>query len=154
MVLKESFMKFDNKSIKLSIAFTTLFAIAMIFLTVTIPWLVPFLCKIMERETLVSFMTVVAYLAVPAGWGAVILLYEILFNLKKKKVFVNENVKSLRILSWLCIYVGVVSAIAAFEYLGFLFVSIAAFFIGLIVRVVRNIIQEAIEIKAENDMTV
>ena len=147
-------MKSQNKSVYLSIAFTTLFALAMFFLTVTIPWLVPFLCRIMERETLVSFMTVVAYLSLPAGWGAVWLLYELLFNVKKKHIFIDENVKYLRILSKLCFYVGCISAVAMFQYLGFLFVSIAAFFIGLMVRVVRNIIQEAIEIKEENDMTV
>lgn len=147
-------MKSQNKSVYLSIAFTTLFALAMTFLTFSIPWLVPFLCRIMERETLVSFMTVVAYLSLPAGWGAVWLLYELLFNVKKKHIFIDENVKYLRILSKLCFYVGCVSAVAMFQYLGFLFVSIAAFFIGLMVRVVRNIIQEAIDIKEENDMTV
>lgn len=154
MVLRRIFMKSQNKSVYISIAFITLFALAMLFLTVTIPWLVPFLCRIMERETLVSFMTVVAYMSLPAGWGAVWLLYELLFNVKKKHIFIDENVKFLRILSKLCFYVGCVSAVAMFQYLGFLFVSIAAFFIGLMVRVVRNIIQEAIEIKEENDMTV
>lgn len=147
-------MKTDNKPIVLSIIFTTLFALAMTFLTFSIPWLVPFLCEIMEYENIVTFMTVIAYLAVPAGWWAVILLYKILFNVNNKKVFVNENVKFLNILSWLCFYVGVVSAIATSGYLGFLFVSISAFFIGLIIRIVRNIIQEAIKLKEENELTI
>lgn len=147
-------MKAESKSLTLSIIFTTVFALAMAFLTVSIPWLVPFLCKIMEYEGIEKFMTVIAYLSLPAGWGAVVLLYKILFNVKKKKVFVPENVKYLNILSWLCIYVGIVCAVAMFKYLGFLFVGISAFFIGLIVRIVRNIIEEAITIKEENDMTI
>ncbi len=147
-------MKTENKSITLSIAFTTLFALAMLFLTVTIPWLVPFLCEILKHEKDVTFMTVVAYLAVPAGWGAVILLYKILFNINNKRVFVNENVKFLNILSWLCFYVGIVSAVASSRYVAFVFVSISAFFIGLIIRIVRNIIEEAIKLKEENELTI
>lgn len=147
-------MKSANKSIVLSIAFTTLFALAMTFLTVSIPWLVPFLCEIMEYQGIEKPMMVVAYLSLPAGWGAVALFYKILFNVKKKNVFINDNVKYLNILSILCFYVGVVSSFAMFKFLGFLFVGISAFFIGLILRIIRNIIEEAIEIKQENDMTI
>lgn len=147
-------MKAESKSISLSIVFTTVFALAMAFLTVSIPWLVPFLCKIMEHVGIEKFMTVIAYLSLPAGWGAVVLLYKILFNVKKKKVFLTENVKYLNILSFLCIYVGLICAVAMFKYFGFLFVGISAFFIGLIIRIVRNIIEEAIQIKEENDMTI
>lgn len=147
-------MKTENKSITLSIAFTTLFALAMLFLTVSIPWLVPFLCEFLNHENDVTFMMVVAYLAVPAGWGAVILLYKILFNINNKRVFVNENVKFLNILSWLCFYVGIVSAVASSRYVAFVFVSISAFFIGLIIRIVRNIIEEAIKLKEENELTI
>lgn len=147
-------MKTDNKPIILSIIFTSLFALAMTFLTFSIPWLVPFLCEFLKHEKDVTFMTVVSYLAVPAGWGAVVLLYKILFNINNKKVFFKDNVKYLNILSWLCIYVGVVSAVATSRYIAFLFVSISAFFIGLIIRIVRNIIQEAISLKEENELTI
>ena len=147
-------MKAENKSIILSIFFTTLFTLAMVFLTFSIPWLVPFLCELLEHENDVAFMNVIAYLAVPMGWGAVILLYKILFNIKKKKVFVSENVKFLNVLSYLCFYVGVVCAVATVRYIPFVFVSISAFFIGLIIRIVRNIIEEAIKIKEENELTI
>lgn len=147
-------MKIENKSIILSLVFTSLFALAMIFLTFSIPWFVPFLCELLKHENDVTFMTVVAYLAVPAGWGAVILLYRILFNINNKRVFVNKNVKFLNILSWLCFYVGIVSAVASSRYVAFVFVSISAFFIGLIIRIVRNIIEEAIKLKEENELTI
>ncbi len=147
-------MKTENKSITLSIAFTTLFALAMLFLTVSIPWLVPFLCEFLNHENDVTFMMVVAYLAVPAGWGAVVLLYKILFNINNKKVFINDNVKFLNILSYLCLYVGIVSAVASSRYVAFVFVSISAFFIGFIIRIVRNIIEEAIKLKEENELTI
>ncbi|MPM58796.1 hypothetical protein SDC9_105629 [bioreactor metagenome] len=43
---------------------------------------------------------------------------------------------------------------AGYYYLLFYFVAIVAAFIGLILRVVKNVIDQAITIKAENDFTI
>lgn len=147
-------MKSKSKSLKLSILFTTFFAILLAFLTLTAPWSVAIICEYFHRARLTKFLILVTYLAVPAGWGAIILLYKILFNVNEKKVFVEENVKYLQILSWLCFYVGVLSAFSTAKFIAFAIVSLSALFIGLIVRVVRNIIHKAIQIKEENDMTI
>ncbi len=147
-------MKNKNRTLTLSLAFTTIFAIALVILTLGAPWIVEFLCKFFHRDYLTKFLTVVTYLAVPAGWGAIIILYKILINVDNGNVFEEENVKYLSILSWLCIYVGILSGFASPKFAMFIIVSISALFIGLIVRVVRNIISKAIEIKEENDMTV
>lgn len=147
-------MKHKNRSLKLSIAFTTFFAVLLALLSVSAPWSVAGICKIFRHEHLTDFLIFMTYLAIPAGWGAIALLYKILFNVRIKKVFVDENVKYLTTLSWLCFYVGIISIVGAINFVAFIIVSLAALFIGLIVRVVRNIIQEAIEIKEENDMTV
>ena len=147
-------MKSKSKSLKLSIAFTTFFAILLAFLTLTAPWSVKIICEYFHRARLTNFLIVVTYLAVPAGWGAILLLYKILFNVNKKIIFVKENVKYLQILSWLCFYVGVLSAISTVKFIAFAIVSLSALFIGLIVRVVRNIIHKAIQIKEENELTI
>ena len=147
-------MKRKNRTLTLSLAFTTIFAIALAILTLAAPWIVEFLCGFFHRDYLTKFLTVVTYLAVPAGWGAIIFLYKILLSVDKGNVFEEDNVKSLSILSWLCIYVGVLSGFASLRFMMFIIISISALFIGLIVRVVRNIISTAIEIKEENDMTV
>ena len=147
-------MKKRNRTLTLSLAFTTIFAIALAILTLGAPWVVEFLCEFFHRGFLTKFLTVVTYLAVPAGWGAIIILYKILLNVDKGNVFEEENVKSLSILSWLCIYVGVLSGFASLRFMMFIIVSISALFIGLIVRVVRNIISKAIEIKEDNDLTI
>ena len=147
-------MKSKSKSLKLSIAFTTFFAILLAFLTLTAPWSVEIICEYFHRARLSNFLIVVTYLAVPAGWGAILLLYKILFNVNKKIIFVKENVKYLQILSWLCFYVGVLSAISTVKFIAFAIVSLSALFIGLIVRVVRNIIHKAIQIKEENELTI
>ena len=94
------------------------------------------------------------YLAIPAGWGALVLLYKILFNVRDKKVFIDDNVKYLTTLSWLCFYVGIISIVGAINFVAFVLVSLAALFIGLIIRVVRNIIEEAILLKEDSDLTI
>lgn len=147
-------MKRKNRSLTLSIAFTTMFAIALTILTLFAPWIVEFLCVFFHRDHLIKFLTVVTYLAVPAGWGAIILLYKILINVERENVFDESNVKYLTTLSWLCIYVGMLSAFSSLRFIMFILVSISALFIGLIVRVVRNIIEEAISLKEDSDLTI
>ncbi len=143
-----------NRSLKLSIAFTTFFTILLSFLTFSAPWSVNIICKVFHHEHLTDFLLFMTYLAIPAGWGALIMLYKILFNVKNKKVFIDENVKVLTILSWLCFYVGIISMVGAFLFVAFVLVSLSALFIGLIVRVVRNIIEEAILLKEDSDLTI
>lgn len=147
-------MKSKSIALKLSIAFTTFFAILLAILTLSAPWSVPLICEYFHRAHLTNFLITVTYLAVPAGWGAILLLYKILFNVNKKIIFVKENVKYLQILSWLCFYVGVLSAVSTAKFIAFAIVSLSALFIGLIVRVVRNIIHKAIQIKEENELTI
>ena len=147
-------MQRKNRSLKLSIAFTTFFTISLAFLTVSAPWSVGIICKILKHEHLTDFLIFMTYLAIPAGWGALVLLYKILFNVREKKVFVDENVKYLTALSWLCFYVGIISIVGAINFVAFVLVSLAALFIGLIIRVVRNIIEEAILLKEDSDLTI
>lgn len=147
-------MKRKNRSLTFSLAFTTIFAIALSILTFGGPWVVEFICEEFHREYLVKFLTVITYLAVPAGWGAIIILFRILINVDKGEIFTESNSKLLTTLSRLCLYVGILCGVATLKFFVFSLISISAFFIGLIVRVVRNIINQASLIKEENDMTV
>lgn len=82
------------------------------------------------------------------------LLLRILFNVRKNVVFDRVNVKYCRYISWCCF------AVCAFFFaLGFFIpfsfvIAFAAGFIGLVVRVVKNLFNEAVDIKEENDLTV
>jgi len=146
--------KQHNAALKVSIGFTAVFALALAALTFTGPWTMKWLCEITNNQLIEKFIIGITYLAVPAGWGAIVILFKLLFNINKGIVFAQTNVKMLTVLSWLCLYVGFLSGFATRWYIPFIIVSVSAMFIGLIVRVVRNIISEAIEIKDENDLTV
>ncbi len=84
-----------------------------------------------------------------------ILLFMLLMRVKEGKVFTAESVSLIRGISWGCyIVAGVFCGLSVyFSFVG-LMVAFVAAFLGLCLRVVKNVIEEATEIKAENDMTV
>jgi len=86
---------------------------------------------------------------------ALLSLDKLLRNIRKDIVFDRVNVKCLRIISWCCF------AVAAASFCGWpsihivlIFVASAAAFFGLLMRVVKNVIDAACEIKDENDFTI
>ena len=109
---------------------------------------------------------------VPAGYAALVCLDKLLINVKKGMVFNEKNVKLLRASSWLCFFAALVGAITFIiifirmqHVLGFISASslltlailtltIGEAFMGLVVRVVKNVFEAAIEIKEENELTI
>lgn len=101
------------------------------------------------------------YAVVPAGYVALICLDKLLINVRKEIVFDVKNVKLLRIISWACIYAGCVGMLSFFIILAMKFMfetllilAIGELFMGLVVRVVKNVFEAAIKIKDENDLTI
>lgn len=103
------------------------------------------------------------YAIVPAGYVALICIDKLLINIKREIVFDNKNIKLLRIISWSCFYAAIVCIISfilisiTFNYgigIGLILLAAGAGFMGLVVRVVKNIFEAAIKIKDENDLTI
>ena len=81
-------------------------------------------------------------------------LIKLLFNIKKEEIFINQNVKYLRHISWCCFIVALITLIGGIFYIPFSFIAIAAAFIGLMLRIVKNVMQNAVELKTENELTI
>ena len=81
-------------------------------------------------------------------------LIRLLFNIKKQEIFINKNVTYLRMISWCCFAVSLITLIAGVFYIPYCFIAIASAFIGLMLRVVKNVMQNAVEIKNENELTI
>lgn len=102
-----------------------------------------------------------------------------MINIKKGIVFDNKNVSLLRIFSWLCFFVSLVTflfvavviirmyldtveivniiniSIFDWYYSALIFcVAVAELFVGVVVRVVKNVFEAAIKIKEENELTI
>ena len=86
--------------------------------------------------------------------GALLWLHKLLSNINDSRVFVDENVTLLRRISWCCFLAAGITLVASRFYLVFLLISVAAAFMGLILRVVKNVIQQAVILRTENELTI
>lgn len=98
---------------------------------------------------LVSFYALLAPASIALGY-----LYRLLLNIGRDEVFVDSNVKCLRRISWACYLAAAICMVSAFYYYPFAMAAAAACFMGLILRVVKNVFAEAVAIKEENDFTI
>ena len=86
--------------------------------------------------------------------GALYSLIKLLFNIRANNTFIPQNVKYLRVVSWCLIAVSILTFIGGLFYIPFFFVSAAAGFVGMLLRVVKNVMQSAVELKAEQELTI
>ncbi len=88
------------------------------------------------------------------GYITLYSLLKLLFNIRKEEIFISQNVKYLRCISWSCFAVALITLIGGIFYIPFSCITIAAAFVGLMLRVVKNVMQNAVEIKSENELTI
>ena len=95
-------------------------------------------------------------LSVSAAWGfgALYCLDRLLRNMARSQVFIPENVRYLRALSWCCFAVSALFFVFCFYYLLGVILAVLAAFAGLIVRVVKNVFKQAVDLQRDNDLTV
>ena len=99
-------------------------------------------------------MTVILYVTTVLGLAAAVSLYILLDGISKEQVFTAKNTRCLRVISRACLL-----AAAAFAVLGlwrFIFLAFAFLgaFLGIVMRVLKNVFAAAVELKEENDYTV
>ncbi len=83
-----------------------------------------------------------------------VLLWSLLSNIRRGEVFTEVNVRNLRLASWACFTIACIYLISMLYFLPFGVISLAVAFIALVIRIVKNIFAEAIEMKSELDLTV
>lgn len=88
------------------------------------------------------------------AWLLLWRLWRLLGNLRAGRVFTEENVKLLRGVSNCCVAGALICLLGSLCYLPFLIVALAAGFMALIVRVVKNVFRQALDMKSELDLTI
>jgi hypothetical protein len=81
-------------------------------------------------------------------------LHKMLSNIQQGLIFSVQNTASLRLVSWACFFAAIFLLIAAFKWPVLIFASGVIGFLGLFVRVIKNMLSEAIVLKEENDFTI
>ena len=145
-----------DRSLWLSKICIKLFTITMIVVAVFAPKIFSVLIEVRVAYlggTLPYFLISTYTACVPAVI-ALAGLWRLLDNIEKGDVFIDNNVQILRMLSWRCIFAGVICLFSSSYYLPFLIIAAAASFVGLLLRIVKNVFARAVEIKQDNDFTI
>lgn len=144
-----------DKSVRLSKCCVWLFMVIFVLICFFAPqifsWLISDTTN--SKAHLGCFLATVYTGAVPA-LIALLDLNKLLKNISCGEVFIDGNVTILRRLSWCCIAAGLICLVSMIYYPPFLVISGAAGFIGLILRVVKNVFAQAVLLKNENDYTI
>ena len=100
------------------------------------------------------YILIIGYLISGVGIVAGALLILLLRRVSNSLVFSQKSVAYVRAISWCAVLMGILFLLLWKYFTVALLIAFAGIFLGLCVRVVKNVIEEAAEIKAENDLTV
>ena len=158
-----------SKSATLSLICTRILIVAIIAIAAVLPFILPgilgggyygasteagILYSGISTETITA-LYICAYACFVSVLIALFSLDLLLRNIRKDMVFLQQNVKCLRIISWCCFAIAIIM-LCGWPFISYVlfFVAIAAAFFGMLMRVVKNVIDTACEIKDENDFTI
>ena len=133
-----------DRSILLSLGCVVVFALCLLALDICAYWLAGWFMGRRPAAFQAYFMASI-YLGSVFGWIFLCQLWRLLNNLRRGELFTAGNVKRMRAASWCCFAAAGLCLLSAAYYLPFVFVAVAAAFVGLIVRIVKNAFQQAME---------
>ena len=94
------------------------------------------------------------YLLMVSGALCCVALIAVLKRVQRELVFTEKTVALIRLLSWGCMLIGAICLGVVYYFHMAYLLTLAAGFLGLCLRVVKNVLETATEIKNENDLTV
>ena len=149
-------------SLTLSMAIAAVFFAVCIYGLIIMPKLVTMLIDLPDnignRAAITDqgrlIVLILAYVILLVVMTAVIMMFILLRRVYCGKVFTAQSVALIRGVSWCCFLLCLVFAVLGKYFQLSFVVALAAVFLGLSLRVVKNVIEEATEIKMENDLTV
>ena len=94
------------------------------------------------------------YACCPAGIAAIVSLLWLLHNIRRGEVFTQRNVKLLRLISWCFVFTALASVYATYLYFPCALILAAAGFLAVILRVVKNVMEQATIMREEQELTI
>lgn len=149
-------------SINISLVIAAVFMVACVFGAFIMPPLVEMLINLPDnignRGDITDFgrilVLVMAYVMLSILMLADGLMIALLTRVRKGLVFSSKSIACIRGISWCCFMISVVFIILGIYFQLSFILAFFAVFLGISLRVVKNVIEEATEIKSENDLTV
>lgn len=148
-------MKTTLNLTRLTLWITRLVALVIAVFLFVLPPLLNWYCTLRNISIVPKTMIAVAfYVSVVPITLALWQFDTILRNLLKDKVFLKENVRRIRIIQWCCFAVSLICLPAALFYYPLIFLVVIMGFLSLVVAVVCRVMDEAVAIREENDLTI
>ena len=143
------------KSLLLSVVVVRI-VLALLFISLfLIPLLINYYLNYTGKlDTLYLPLLIILYASAIPAFITLFSLDKLLRNLGKNIIFEEINTKLLRIISWCCFSICLMFFAHGFYFTISFFISFAAGFISIILRVLKNVFEHAVEIKHENDFTI
>lgn len=145
----------SKKSVTLSLAVCIAVSVVIVAVAVAAPFVMNSLfIDLKMTDSAFAGALICFYPAAVLGEFALYCLVRMLLNIRNGQTFVDSNVRCLRRISWCCFGAAALMLVGTVFYVPFAVIAAAAGFIGLILRVVKNVMQSAIELREENDLTI
>ena len=146
-----------SASVTVSIVLTALFCAVLLSAAFILPGFVRLIASaalrpLGPRDGIVVLVS--GYLILLFALLAAVMLIRLLLLVRSGNVFTPGSVSLIRGVSWCAFVIGLVFLIMSWYYLVALVLAFTAVLLGLCLRVVKNVIEEATAIKFENDLTV
>lgn len=100
------------------------------------------------------FVHILAYAILLDAILADIMLLFLLMRVKNSLVFTEISVALIRGVSWCCMFLGLIFGLLCIYFQLAALFAFAGVFLGICLRVTKNVIEQATIIKSENDLTV
>lgn len=148
------FMWNKSRSIFLSSLLVKTMFVLLIISAFLIPTVVKWYSKTNSEENMFMPLLITLFFSLIPAFILIVSLNNLIKNIYDEKIFEVVNVTYLRIISWCCFFVTIIYGVFGFfKPLAFIICFASAFF-GLIIRVIKNVFDKAIEIREENDYTI
>lgn len=152
-------VKRKNISVVISFAIALIVLAALVVFALVLPRLVDSYISLRDRNEYFTengrlLVKLALYVILIPAFTADVSLLALLNLVGKEKVFTALAVNLLRVISYCCFVEVVLFTALSYYFLLGLVIAFAALFLGIVLRVVKNVIEEATAIKAENDFTV
>jgi len=148
----------SKKSIVLSIVCTRIVIVFAVAVAVALPWLVQndFFSESAFRiqDAVVAKLMPIYYAVCVPGLIALFHANALLVTIRAGKIFIRANVRYLRVISWCCFAAAVIFLVGGRGSLALILIAAAAAFAGLILRVIKNVLESGVELKDEHDYTI
>lgn len=105
-------------------------------------------------EGVIRIVVTAFYVCSPFAALALGMLIKLLVNILNEKVFVLQNVRLVRYVSWCCYVVAAITAAFGTRYFPLFTIAFAMAVTGTLLRVMKNLMQSASELREENDLTI